>query len=491
MQYILGIDIGTGSTKVVTIDQNGEVLATASRKYPILQPQPGHSEQEPDKIFNAFCDCVADVFTQLGHPPQTISMSAAMHSVIPVDAKGNALANMITWADTRAESIATAIRSSEEGEMIYRTSGTPIHPMSPLCKLIWLKDNQPDLFASVHKFISIKEYIWFKLFSVFEIDHGMASATGMFDIIHLQWSSKISDHAGIPLAKLSEPVGTTTQRSGVAPDVASKMKIPVETNFIIGTTDGCSANLGSMAIAPGTAALTIGTSGAVRVTGNKPIYDYSSMTFNYLLTDKIFVSGGAVNNGGIAINWLLSNFLDITGISTKDHEELFDRIAAVPAGSDGLIFLPYLYGDRAPIWDAKASGAYFNIKPVHGQAHFLRAAVEGVCFALNDVLKTLEGSAKINQLNVSGGFTHSDEWMQILADITGKRLVLLQQEDASAVGAAYLAMQATDSNADLPTPQDVHIVEPRKASTWVYSKTFPIFRQLYSATKAAMHQLNQ
>ncbi|QKJ32529.1 gluconokinase [Mucilaginibacter mali] len=489
--YILGIDIGTGSTKAVAMGTGGNVLATVKQHYPIQQPHAGHSEQDPEQIYQAFIKCVADVVGQLRSSPEGISFSCVMHSLIPVDADGNALAPMMTWADTRAEHIAQSIRDSVGGEHIYRTSGTPIHPMSPLCKLIWLKDNQPELFNSAHKFISIKEYIWHKVFGIFEVDYSVASGNGLFDIIRLKWSREICNFAGVDSNKLSEPVDTTYIRSGMKPDVAAILNIPAETKLIIGATDGCCANLGSLAIAPGTAALTIGTSGAVRVTGNKPVYNFGSMTFNYLLDGKTYISGGAVNNGGIAVNWLLSSFLNITGIGSKDYDNLFNEIARIPAGSDGLVFLPYLYGERAPLWDAGASGAYLNVKPVHTQAHFLRAGLEGICFTLKDVLQTLEASVQINQLNVSGGFVSSDVWMQLLADITGKTLVMLQLEDASAIGAVYLAMQVLYPGTDLSAPEQFSVVEPNMSNHRLYAQTFPIFKQLYADTRASMRQLNQ
>jgi gluconokinase len=491
MQYILGIDIGTGSTKAVAIDKAGAILAVAKQHYAIRQPKPGYSEQDPETIYQAFIKCVADVVMQLSATPEAISLSSAMHSVIPVDEKGNALSPMITWADTRAEQVAQNIRNSANGENIYRTSGTPIHAMSPLCKLIWLQHNNTELFFKAHKFISIKEYIWHKLFGVFEIDYGIASATGMFDIKQLGWSHEICRIAGISAGQLSQPVNTTYRRTGIKANVAAQLAIPVNTLFIIGASDGCCANLGSLAIATGTAALTIGTSGAVRITGAKPVYNYNSMTFNYLLDDKTFISGGAVNNGGIAVNWLLSSFLDKQGIDGKDYEALFETIDSIPAGSNGLVFLPYLYGERAPLWDAKASGAFLNIKPVHTQAHFLRAGLEGICFALNDVLTTLEKSIKIEQVNVSGGLVNSTIWMQLLADITGKKLVILQLEDASAIGAAYLAIQVLYPHADIPAPHHFSVIEPDMAKYALYAKTFPIFKKLYADTKDSMQLLNQ
>jgi gluconokinase len=490
--YILGIDIGTSSTKAVAIDRAGAVIAVAKQHYPIHQPQPGHSEQDPELIYQAFIKCITDVVKIWGYAPKAISLSTAMHSVISVDEAGVALGPMMTWADTRAESIAQTIRNGVEGEFIYRTSGTPIHPMSPLCKLIWLKQNKPDLFQRAYKHISIKEYIWYQLFGIFQVDYSIASGAGYFDIIKLNWSDDICRMAGINTGQLSEAVNTTYYRSDVKPEVAALLTIPNTTKFVIGGSDGCCANLGSLAIVPGIAALTIGTSGAVRVTGNNPIYNFASMTFNYLLDAKTFISGGAVNNGGIALNWLLSNFLDITGIGNQDYENLFNAVDRIPAGSNGLIFLPYLYGERAPLWDAKASGAYLNIKPVHGQAHFLRAGLEGICYALNDVLQTLETSGvKIEQLNVSGGFVSSSVWMQLLADITGKKLVMLQLEDASAIGAAYLAMQALHPDTDLATPSDFSIVEPIAANHRLYAETFPIFKKLYADTRDSMRLLNQ
>lgn len=491
-QYVLGIDIGTGSTKAVAMALTGEVLGVTKQHYPIQQPRPGYSEQDPVVIYQAFIQCINDTIKQSGGAPAAISLSSAMHSLIPVSENGAAIAPMITWADTRSEDVAGVISASAEGEWIYRTSGTPIHPMSPLCKLIWLKEHQPEVFNHAHKFISIKEYIWYQLFGAFQIDHGLASATGLFDIRQLCWSDAICSFAGVGINRLSEPVGTGYVRRDLPGDVAVLLILPAGTPFIIGAGDGCCANLGSGAIAPGIAALTIGTSGAVRVTGHTPVENYAAMTFNYLLDEKTFISGGAINNGGIAVDWLLKNFLNKSELTTADYDGLFAAIETVPAGSDGLLFLPYLYGERAPLWDAKASGAFLNIKPLHTQAHFLRAGLEGICFALNNVLESLESaSTGISQLNVSGGFVHSPVWMQLLADITGKKLALLQLEDASAVGAIYLAMRALYPGTGLPLHPANSFIYPNPIRHKVYAKTFPIFKKLYGDMKESIHLLNQ
>ena len=281
--YILGIDIGTGSTKGVAVGLNGKVLASSQHRYPIMQPQPGYNEQDPNLIWKAFVSCVQDVVKELKDAPQALSFSSAMHSLILVDEGGKALNNMITWADTRSEKIAQHLRDSDEGEAIYRQTGTPIHPMSPLCKLIWLKDNEHELFEKAAKFISIKEYIWYKLFNKFQVDYSIASATGLFDIIKLQWSAEACGLAGVNTGKLSEPVNTNYVQKELLPQMATLLGIPSTTPFVIGASDGCCANLGSHVMDNGTAALTIGTSGAVRITTSQPVYDYQAMHFNYLL----------------------------------------------------------------------------------------------------------------------------------------------------------------------------------------------------------------
>jgi len=490
-EYILGIDIGTGSTKGVGLSLKGNVLASAQHHYLINEPQPGYSEQHPEAIWQAFVDCVKDVTTELKRPPAAVSFSSAMHSLIAVDDKGIALHPMITWADTRSEKLATQLRASDQGEAIYRQTGTPIHPMTPLCKLLWMKEHDTDLFHKAAKFISIKEYLWYKLFSAFEVDYSLASATGLFDIVKLQWSDEACRLAGITADKLSKPVDTNYTQKALVPSSEKLLGIPATTPFVIGASDGCCANLGSHVTDGGTAALTIGTSGAVRITGDKPVYNYPAMIFNYLLNHNTYVSGGAVNNGGIALDWLLKKFLNIGKPTDDDYKNLFKSIDNIPAGSEGLIFLPYLYGERAPIWDANSSGAYLNIQPQHSQQHFLRAGLEGICFALNDVVNTLEqASTPIEQISISGGFIGSATWVQTLANITGKKLVVQQTEDASAMGAVYIAMQELFPDTQLPHLPDAQVIKPDAKSHAVYAKIFPLFKKVYEDLKGTMQVLN-
>jgi len=490
--YFVGIDLGTGSTKAVAVDAAGKTIATAQSYYPTNTPRPGYSEQNPDLIWRAFLNCISKIITNLKQAPIAISFSSAMHSIMPVDEKGNALADAMLWSDSRSADIALEIRTAADGEDIYRHTGTAIYAMSPLCKITWLRENSPELFAKAHKFISVKEYVWFKLFGTFEVDYSIASAMGMFDILELKWYHKACILAGVDGTRLSIPVDTGHKRYLSSADILPG--IGTGTAFVIGASDGCCANFGGNVVREGIGALTIGTSGAVRVGSKAPVYNYQAMTFNYLLKAGTFICGGAVNNGGAAVDWLLKSFLKLDTVTDETYKQLFKAIDTVKPGSDGLVFLPYLYAERAPIWDAKSSGAFININFKHQQQHFLRAALEGICFALNDVLNAVERPEQpIEEIVVSGGFITSATWVQVLADITGKKLLLLQSGDASAIGAIYLAMEALGVDIkEMLGNEDAGrvVISPNNEAHAVYSKIFPVYKKLYNDIRSSVHQLH-
>lgn len=490
--YIVGIDIGTGSTKAISIDLDGHVLHVSQCGYPTLNPEPGYSEQNPEDIWEGFKSCINDTVQQLGYTPDVISLSSAMHSFIPVDDQGLSLHNMITWADARSETMAEMLRESAEAEFIYNTSGTPIHAMSPLCKLLWLKGRNKALFEQTHKFISIKEFIWFRLFKAFEIDYGLASATGLFDIIKLQWNAGILEIAGISAERLSTPVNTNFCREIEDPELLATLHLVAGIPIVIGSSDGCCANLGSAVTDDYKAALTIGTSAAVRVTSPAPVYNFKAMTFNYLLDEKTYVCGGPLNNGGVAIDWAIEKFLDTPEASEADYEYFFKQVSDTPAGAGGLIFVPYLTGERAPVWDTAVTANFIGLQLHHSRQHFFRAVLEGVCMAINEVLLAVErATMPIKQLNISGGFLNAPVWMQVLANVTGKKLVVVQADDASAIGAIILAARTLCPEAKLEEKlyRETQTIMPDYSQHEVYKKLQPVYGRLYDDLKTVMHTL--
>jgi gluconokinase len=482
MSYILGIDIGTGSTKAVAIDPTGNVLHAEQVAYPTHHPHPDASEQDPDVVWEACVQSIVQTLRHFQQAPAGISFSSAMHSVLPVDAAGKPLRPLMTWADNRSATLATQLRDSATAHDLYRHTGTPIHAMSPLVKIAWLRDREPAVFAQAARFISIKEYIWFNLFGVYEIDFSLASACGLFDIVAHTWYAPALAFAGITADRLSTPVPTHHIRGQLLPAAAGLTGLPGDTPCCIGASDGCLANLGSFAITPGVAALTIGTSGAIRVASHQPVYNFGAMPFNYILTNDVFVSGGPVNNGGAALKWYAQDLLKIDLSAPGSYDALLGEVERIPAGAEGLVFLPYLAGERAPLWNSDACGVFFGMTGRHTQAHFTRAVLEGISMALYHIATTLEESGlSIQQVNVSGGFVRSEEWVQLMADIFGKPIGLVNVEDASAIGAAYLALHALGliPAPDALQPKTSHTYLPRPEYHAVYrDRTFPLFRQL-------------
>ena len=492
-QYFIGIDIGTGSTKAIAMNSKGTIIADSQLYYSTQFPQSGYSEQDPEIIWKAFTNCIKEIVSVLKYPPVSISFSSAMHGLIAVNKQNNPITNLITWADTRSEKIAEQIRNSKEAESIYKATGTPIHPMTPLCKIIWIRKNQPSVFKNTSKFISIKEFIWFRLFGVYEIDHSIASATGLFNIKTLLWNKASLKLCGIKAGQLSEPKPTNFIRKNADTSIDNSLSLSSETSFCIGASDGCLANLGSYAIDKGTAALTIGTSGAVRIANSKPVYNFKEMTFNYILEDKTFICGGPVNNGGNVVQWLFEAFLNTEKPSEEDYKKLFQTIDSIPAGSKGLIFLPYLYGERAPVWDGRSSGVFFGIRSFHTQDYFLRASLEGICYSMKQVLQIVESSSsKIEKIIVGGGLIHSKTWMNILADVTGKKLFVIETQDSSAVGAALLNMKAMKviKNYSSLKPAISQTVKPNLKNHKRHEENYAVFKNLYPALKDSMHKPN-
>lgn len=494
MDYIIGVDLGTTSTKAIAFNLEGSIISKKSIEYPILNLKPSYSEQDPEEIFMAVLNSIKLLINE--NPNNNligVSFSSAMHSVIAVNEKGIPLTNCIIWADTRSNDYAKKIKNSDIGHKIYMRTGTPIHPMSPLCKLAWMKDNMKEIMDKAYKFISIKEYIFFKLFGKYIIDYSIASATGMFDIYDLKWNKDALEIAGITEEKLSVPVNTTYIIRGIINGYENLMNINKDVPFIIGGSDGCLANLGTNAIKPGDAAVTIGTSGAIRVIADKPKNDPKERIFSYILTNNHYVLGGPVNNGGVIFRWFRDNFSPLEIQAAKEmgidpYVLLTEKALGVPPGAEGLIFLPYLLGERAPHWDANSRGVYFGINIKHTRDHFIRALLEGIIFGVYDVGKALvDTTGEINTIYATGGFARSKVWVQILSDVFNKKVVIADSYESSCLGAVVIGMKALGIINDIEEVEKLVPISkefyPDAKNHEIYMKNFEIYSRLYEKLK--------
>lgn len=442
LQAIIGIDIGTTSTKSVVFVSEGVQLGSSNVGYPLLHPQPGWAEQDPEAIFKAVLASVRGAIAEAGITGEQVAgvgISTAMHSLIAMNAAGRALTPSITWADGRSEEQARRLRA--EHGTIYLRTGTPIHPMSPLAKLVWLREHRPDVHEAAAKFVSIKEYVLYRLFGEWAVDASIASATGLLALDSLDWDLEALQVTGLTADRLSAVHPGTYRLSGMDAGFAADMGLPADTPFFLGGSDGGLANIGVGAIDPGELAVTIGTSAAVRMMTDRPATDPYGRTFCYNVEGPSYIIGGATNNGGIVLQWLSESMLAGNG-GAASVESLLEAAARVSPGANGLLFLPFLSGERAPIWNAEARGTFFGATLSHRGEHFVRAGLEGVMLAVlsvTEVLKELAGPAR--EVRASGGFAKSPLWRQMLTDMLGQPVVVPQVTEASALGAAVVAMQ--------------------------------------------------
>lgn len=486
--YMIGVDIGTTSTKAVLFTESGEVVAQGNVGYPLHTPTPLIAEQDPDQIFEAVLGSVRKVMEESGIPPEQVlfvSFSSAMHSVLAVDKGGSPLTQCMTWADNRGAKWSEKLKKEMNGHEIYLRTGTPIHPMSPLTKLMWLSRERQDVFNQTYKFISVKEYVFAKLFGEYVVDQSIASATGLFNLEKLDWDEEALTIAGIKRDHLSQLVETTHLMNGLNPDYAKEMGLKPETPFVVGASDGVLSNLGVGAIDPGVVAVTIGTSGAIRTVVDKPVTDAKGRFFCYALMKDHWVIGGPVNNGGIIFRWIRDEFAaseteTAKRLGIEAYEVLMKIIEKVRPGADGLLFHPFLTGERAPLWNPNARGSFFGLTLHHKKEHMIRAALEGVLFNLYTVMLAMQEQTGVPaKIHATGGFARSSLWRQMLADIFDQQVVVPESFESSCLGAVVLGLYATGRIDSIHAVSGMigttHAHEPNREYTQIYRELLPMY----------------
>ncbi len=482
------IELGTNAVRVFAFELSGNIIGSAKGAYPTFHPEPDYSEQDPEQLFITMLYVLKNFLNETVYPQKykvaTICFSAAMHSVLPIDNSGVPLGNVITWADNRGKIEARSLKASAQGKDIYQATGTPIHPMSPLVKITWMKNSDKERFKKTSKFLSIKSYIIQQLTGEYIIDYSLASATGFFNIHKLKWDTDALAYAGISAAKLPELASVFQTAGKLRKGYQTSLGLGSDTRIITGSSDGCMATLGAGVWTEGKATITIEDSGAMRVVGKEILKDEQQRFFNYVLTDEYYVSGGPTNNGGIIFEWFAKQF----GIFKYAYglencmEELINDASKVAAGSEGLIFLPYLLGERAPIWNANARGAYFGLNINHEQKHFVRATIEGILYEMYSIGKILEEHRSIKSLSLNGSFATIPFCSQLIADIFNKPAGVTK--NSSSVGLGSFLLSATEAGIYKNLEEAANSVEcaetfkPNKHNHDIYKKYAAIFGSL-------------
>lgn len=511
-RYTIGVDIGTTSTKAVLYRKDLQVTDSTYVGYDIIQTEAGMAEQDPKAIFQAVLSVIRTLMEKdkgIKQQVDFISFSSAMHSVIVVDEQNELLTNCITWADNRSTELVAQLKETSDWKALYKKTGTPIHSMTPFSKIMWLKEYYPAVFSKAKKIIGIKEYILYQLTGEYKVDYSIASATGLFNIHELSWDKDILDLLGIEKTVLSEPVDVTYRWDAIQENYAKEMNIAAKTDLVIGASDGCLSNLGVGAMNPGETAITIGTSGAIRMVTSQIVLDTEGRTFCYYLSKDRWVIGGAVNNGGNVMAWLTSILYpegsQLVDNSVETRLEQLNRFAeTVQPGAEGLYFLPYLNGERAPLWESQATGSYIGLAAHHTTGHMVRAAMEGVLFNLYEVWQIIQEVGGLSKtIKVTGGFLNSPLWKQMLADIFGRPMQQPTSFESSCLGAVLIGKGAEEI-LGMSFPQENRVMEeslteskiwmqPNKQIAEQYQEIIPAYQRLaeeMSKVRGILSELN-
>lgn len=478
MDFLIGLDIGTTHIKAIALNDDGQLLAHAGRENQTASPLPGQMEQDPEVIFQNVCAVLREAHeksqTNGGSRLRGVSFSSAMHSLLAMDGAGQPLTKAWLWSDLRANALMARLSSDPIWLNFYHETGTPLHPMSPAVKLAWLSENDPALLPRARKFLGIKEFVFQRIFGKAICDRSIASATGLMHTRTGQWHTPILEKIGLRESHLPFLVENIDVKI-LGKEQASWLRLPEGTPFIIGASDGALANLGSEAVGHETLAVTIGTSAAVRVCLPEPYFEPLGRTFCYRLDGRNFIVGGASNNGGNVLEWLSKSLFTNDLYRTSD---LLALAETVPSGADGLLFLPYVFGERAPLWEPAAKPAFVGENATHSAAHRIRASIEGVIFNLRLIAEMLPKPDQIRRIHASGGFVRSRFWVQILADVFGLPVRIPADDlvDASARGAVMLGRKALKMS-DLPPVVFSETIHPLPENKARYDEIFARFKR--------------
>jgi len=494
--WFLGIDLGTGSCKAAAVDESGKVLGFGAVGYSGAEAQERWQEQDPQELLRAAMASVRQAVERSGARPERcggMSIGGALHSVMAVDGRDQPLTGVITWADGRAVEQAEAVAATAAGRGLYQETGCPAHGMYPLYKIMWLRENRPEVFQKAKRYVSAKEYVGFRLTGAWQVDYSLAAGSGFLNTYTLEWSDSALDQAGIRPDQLSSLAAPVDLLGRLSAEAAARMGIPAGTPVVTGSSDAVNSSIGAGAVAPNQATLMIGTSGALRVVAPRPVLDTKARSWCYAIDAAHWLVGGAINNGGVALSWLRDCLNQAHVRQPLTFEDILALAGRAPVGSGGLVCLPFFAGERSPNWNLNARAVFFGMSLRHEARHLARALLEGIAFRFKSLLAVLtEVGLDVRQIVASGGFTQSELWLQVMSDALGRELSLPEWGETSALAAAfwpYLSMGGAASISEIRNwVQSSRVLHPVPEHAAVYEHVYPLYTELYRSLTGAFEK---
>ena len=486
MAYVIGCDVGSQSLKGVLVDNAGEIVGQASAPYELHYPHSGWADQDPDDWLRALREVVARLLKEQGivaGEVGTLGLASQVDGVVAVGSEGKHLRPAIIWMDRRAEAQREALGQQIPPERIFEVTGLNLDSTHVAPKILWLRDEEPEVYEDATSFLLPGSYVVFRLTGEGVVDYSNASSTMLYDVRKKGWSEEMLAAAGLDkdllgrVTAAEEVAGTVTQRA------AREVGLEASTKVVIGCGDEHGACLGAGLVTSDLICDITGTAEPVAVAAPEPVFDDTGLVETHAHADRRlwlienpgFVSGGSVR-------WYADNIARASG-----YEEMTPEAEKVPPGSEGLIFLPCLSGAMTPTWNGNARGVFFGLSMKHGQAHLNRSVFEGCAYGLRDIVERFEALGLGNQeVRVVGGGAKSALWCQIKADVTGRVLRTLDNPEATATGAAMLAGVAEGTYASLDDAAERLVefgatYEPRAEMKDVYDESYALYRKLYAS----------
>ncbi len=494
MRYFIGIDSSTTATKVLLMDGVGAVVGVAAAEYGYDTPQPLWSEQSPLLWWEGTCAAIREVLAKTGIDPHHIAavgLTGQMHGLVLLDKAGEVLRPAILWNDQRTAAECDEMRAVFGKQRLIDVTGNDALTGFTAPKILWVKNHEPEIYAQIAHMLLPKDYVRYRLTGEFASDKAGGAGTQLFDVRQRDWSAELVAALGIEPNWLPPTFEGTAVTGTLSPTAAAATGLPAGIPIVGGGGDQAANAVGTGAVVDGVVALSLGTSGVVFASSDQPIIEPEGRlhAFCHAVPNKWHLMGVMLSAAG-SLRWYRDTLAPGVGF-----DELLAPAAAVPPGSDGLLFLPYLTGERTPHPDPLARGAFVGLTVRHTQAHMTRAVLEGVAFGLRDSFELMKnaGLANVSQVRASGGGTRSPLWRQILADVLGAELVTVNTAEGAAYGAAILAAVGVGAFESVPDAcaQLVRVTGQTAVSeeTAVYNHHYQLYRQLYPALQPLFQQL--
>lgn len=497
--YLMGIDIGTSACKVAVFNREGTVIAAANGDYPVYYPKEGWVEQNPEEWWTAVCNATRKIFSHGQVRPEQIAgvgIDGQSWSAIAIDKDGKVLTNNPIWMDTRAQSICDRLNDEIGADSIFQVAGNSLQPAYSTAKVLWYKENLPEIYEKIYKILQSNSYIAYCLTGA--ITHDLSQGYGMhcFDMRTCTWDYDMCDKLGIPRSFLPELVPSDKVVGAVHEKAAAQSGLAVGTPVVAGGLDAACGTLGAGVIHPGETQEQGGQAGGMSICIDEYKADPRLILSPHVVPGQWILQGGTVGGGGV-MRWFEREFADYErskkeAAGKSSLVQLNEIAEKVPSGSDGVVFLPYMSGERSPIWNPYAKGVFYGLDYSKTKGHMVRACMEGVAFSLRHNLEIAEeAGAEAAVLRAMGGSANSLLWTQIKSDVTGKPIVVPSSDTATTLGAVILAgigvgFYDSYEEAVRLTVKETRRHEPNPDNKAVYDKGYETYLALYESLKGLM-----